>query len=159
VDEGGRVHLGSGPRPSDSILLTVLTEISASTRPRSWSHWISANARTTFRAVRDQLAEVQAIQVEPHRALGIFPTHRVRVRDLAEVMRLRADVDRAVMASGAVGQQETAMVALAAAGELGTVLAWRQRRQHRTRIAALSHSPVALALGRVVQAAKSAGSG
>jgi hypothetical protein len=155
VDESGRVHLGSVARPGDSILSDVLTEISASTRPRTWRHWVGANAGATFRAVRDQLEDLQVVRLEPYRVLGIFPGHRVKLPDPEEAMRLRAACDRALAGVGALAPRDAAMLALAAAGELGTVLAWKQRRQHRARIAALSQSPVTTALRQVVQAAKS----
>jgi hypothetical protein len=155
VDDNGRVHVGGVAHPGDSILSDVLTEISASTRPKTWRHWVGVNARATFRAVRDQLEDHQVIWLEAYRVLGIFPGHRVKLRDLGEVMRLRAACDRALAEVGAVAPRDAAMVALAAAGELGTVLPGKQRRQHRARIAALSHSPVTTALRQVVQAAKS----
>jgi hypothetical protein len=159
VDDGGQVHLGSGPRPGDSILLAVLTEISASTKPRTWRHWISASTRTTFRAVRDQLDDLRVVRVEPYRVLGIFPANRVRPRDIAAIQHVSAEFEHALTGSGQPAPREAAMVTLAAAGELGTVLPWRRRREMRARIAALSEGPVPRALRQVVRAAKSAASG
>jgi hypothetical protein len=159
VDDGGRVHLGSGSRPSDTILVAVLTEISASAKPRTWRHWVAANARNTYRAVRDQLSDLRVVQVEPYRVLGLFPANRARPRDIAAIQRVTAEFERALTGSGRADPREAAMVALAAAGELGTVLPWRRRREMRDRIAVLSEGPVPRALRQVIQAAKTAGSG
>jgi Golgi phosphoprotein 3 (GPP34) len=156
VDEHGRPRATGQATPDDRILAGVLAEITGSSKPRAWKHWINAKARATFAAVRDQLDDRLYVRDEPYRALGLFPAHRTFIRDQSAVDALRAEFDRVLAGSGAVNPRSAAMVALAAAGQLGPVMNWRARRQHRARVKELNAGPVPTALRKVLQSRQAA---
>jgi hypothetical protein len=151
VDDDGKV--GPGPRRQldDAVLAATLAEITASTRPRSWTHWIAANTRASERAVLDRLEDGLYVLVHRYRALGLFPSTQVTPRDTPAVEALRALVDRILAGSDDVPARDAALVALAAAAELGTILPRQRRRQYRPRIERLAGGPVPPALARVVR--------
>ena len=128
------------PLPTDPVLAAVLDDI-AESKPRPWRHWIRRHGEATGAAVTEQLAAGRWIEVQPHRLLGVLPSSKVTVRDphvLAGLGdRVRAAL-RGTTAVTGVDPLDAALVALAAAGELSTVLPKAQRREHEQRIAALS---------------------
>jgi hypothetical protein len=156
VDDDGKVQVAQRQRLDDPILDAVLTEVSGSAKPRSWQRWISANVRTTYRAVRDQLDDRLYIRLEPYRVLGLFPAHRVRLRDTAAVRTLQAEFERDLTGDTVPAPAGAALVALAAVGEVGTVAPRQARRQYRDRISQLSTGPLPEALRKAVQAQKAA---
>jgi Golgi phosphoprotein 3 GPP34 len=161
VDDRGKVRATGQSSPdaavrADPVLAGVLRDITGSSKPRDWKHWINANARATFVAVRDQLDDRLYVRDEPYRALGLFPAHRTYVRDQSAVDALRAEVERVLGGTGPADPRAAALVTLSAAGELGTVLSWRGRRQHRERIKELSTGPVPPALRKAVRAQQAA---
>jgi hypothetical protein len=156
VDDEGKVQVAQRQRLDDPVLDAVLTEVAGSAKPRSWRHWVSANVRTTYRAVRDQLDDRLYVRLEPYRVLGLFPAHRVRLRDTAAVQTLQAEFERDLSGNTVLAPAEAALVALAAAGEVGTVAPRQARRQYKDRISQLSSGPLPDALRKAVQAQKAA---
>ena len=159
VDEQGKPRATGQAAPDDRVVAGVLAEITQSGKPRTWKHWINTNSRATYAAVRDQLDDRLYVRDEPYRALGLFPAHRTYVRDQSAVDALRAEVDRILTGTGPASPRAAALVTLAAAGELGTVLNWRGRRQYRERIKELTTGPVPPALRKVLQAQQAAMAG
>ena len=161
VDEGGRVRRGDAGRLHDPMLADVLAQITGSTKPRTWKHWINKGVGGTYAAVRDRLDDAMYTRVETTRVLGIFPRTRAYLRDPAAVEALRAQVDRILAGTGRPSPQEAALVALAATAELGTILPRSRRREYRSRIEALIDGPVVPALRAAVRerAAAAAGAG
>jgi hypothetical protein len=158
ADAGGKVRAQPGRAATDPLLDAVRQQIAAS-RPRSWRHWVSKSAGPMKREVRDQLAAAGWIRAEPHRVLGLFPRVKVTVRDPRVVKRLAAMVSAALREPiGQIDPRDAALVALAASGELKTVLPRARRRQHKERITRLSDrtGPAALALRKVVQSTQAA---
>lgn len=123
---------------------------------RRLSYWIYKDARKAPRLVRDGLARAEVLRLRPYRAFGFFPATRVTVRDPRVVKRLAERVSATLSSSRPLSRTEpcdAAMVALAAAGEFGTVLPRARRREHRQRLAALNESagPIPKALRNTIR--------
>jgi hypothetical protein len=158
ADNAGKARALPGRAVADPLLAAVHEQIAAS-RPRSWRRWVSRRHGRMKRDVRDRLAAEGWIRVEPRRILGIVPMAAVTVRDPRVVKRLASMVSAALRDPvGQVDPRDAALVALAAAGELKTVLPRARRRQHKERIARLSErvGPVPKALRKAIQAAQAA---
>ncbi|WUI02397.1 GPP34 family phosphoprotein [Spirillospora sp. NBC_00431] len=117
----------------------LLAQIAAS-RPRSWHHWVRKDSKALVETVRDELVRDGWIQVRTRRALGLFPRLEVTVKDPRVVKTLWGGASTALRGRPAahVNSYDAAAVALAAAGELKTVLPGRDGRRHRRRIAELT---------------------
>ncbi|KLL12926.1 MULTISPECIES: GPP34 family phosphoprotein [Protofrankia] len=144
-------------RDVDPLLEGILRKIERSSRPRSWKYWIRREARPTVRAVRDQLETAGWIRVEPRRILLLFPADTITVRDPRVVRELRGNAGRVARGGvplARVDPYDAAVVALAAAARLKTVLTRAQRREHRARIAQLTElcGPPPIALRKVIAA-------
>ncbi|TDB90170.1 GPP34 family phosphoprotein [Actinomadura sp. KC216] len=141
----------------------VLAQIAAS-RPRSWRHWVRKDSKAIVDAVRDELVRGGWIRVRTRKALGLFPYRKITVRDPRVVKELWGGASSALRGRPVahVNSYDAAAVALAAAGELKTVLPGRDRRRHRRRIKELTarSGPAAPAVRRVIReqnAAEAAG--
>ncbi|OPG05287.1 GPP34 family phosphoprotein [Microbispora sp. GKU 823] len=161
ADDGGKVRVVSEDRTADPVLDGLLRQI-AQSRPRSWRHWIGKDGRATARAVRDELEVGRWVRVELRQPFLIFNRSYVRVRDTRVVKRLTTQVAGALTGPvSRVGDREAALVGLAAAGELGTILPRAKRRAHKQRIAQLTErgGPAAPALRKVIQQIDASSSG
>ncbi|MEU6414861.1 GPP34 family phosphoprotein [Microbispora sp. NPDC046933] len=161
ADDGGKVRVVSEDRLADPVLDGLLHQI-AQSRPWPWRHWISKDGRATVRAVRDELETGRWVRVELRQPFLIFNRSHVRVRDTRVVKRLTTQVTAALNGPvSRVGDREAALVGLAAAGELGTILPRARRRAHKQRIALLAErgGPAAPALRKVIQQARAASGG
>jgi Golgi phosphoprotein 3 (GPP34) len=154
-DEFGKVR-ATGRHVDDAVLAGLLREITESTKPRPWKHWVARGEKGTYRAVRERLEERLIILVETRRVLLIFPVIRATLREPGIVDELRTRFQRILTGVGAASAHDAALIGLAAAGELGTVLPRPLRRQYRDRIKALSQGPVPPALRRIMQERKAA---
>ncbi|MFC5748008.1 GOLPH3/VPS74 family protein [Actinomadura rugatobispora] len=128
----------------------------ASSRPRSWQYWVRKDSRAMVRTVRDELAGGGWIRVRHRRVLGLFPCDEVTVKDPRVVKTLWGGASSALRGRPVahVNSYDAAAVALAAAGELKTVLPGADRRRHKRRIAELTarSGPAAPAVRKVIQA-------
>jgi hypothetical protein len=95
VDDNGKPR-PTGTRVGDPVLDAILDQISRS-KARSWKHWVQADAKVTYQAVRDRLATDRVISVTEGRTLGIFPTKVVHVRDTRIVRTLITDLRHVVL--------------------------------------------------------------
>jgi hypothetical protein len=153
ADEKGKVRVVTEDRLADPVLDGLLRQI-AESRPRSWQHWISKDHHATARAVRDELEMQRWIRVELNRPFLIFGRSFVRVRDTRVVKRLAAQVASALTGPlSRVSERDAALVALAAAGEVRTVLPRAKRREHKQRITQLTErgGPASPALRKVIR--------
>ena len=158
ADASGKAGSQPGRVVTDPLLDVVRQQI-ATSRPRSWRHWVSKGAGSMKRDVRDQLAAEGWIRVQPRRILGMFPAAKITVEDLRVVERLAGLVAAALRDPiEEVGPRDAALVALAAAGELNSALPRARRREHKERIARLSEGtgPVVKALRKAIQAQRAA---
>ncbi|GAA4058414.1 MULTISPECIES: GOLPH3/VPS74 family protein [Actinomadura] len=162
--DGRLVEERRGPRPGTPGEDPYgLVEQIAASRPRSWHYWVRKDSRAMVRRVREELAADGWIRVRRHRVLGVFPAHRVEVKDPRVVKTLWGGASSALRGRpiAHVNSYDAAAVALAAAGELNTVLPGPERRRHKRRITELSArtGPAAGAVRRVVRADQAAGGG
>ncbi|WP_405395216.1 GPP34 family phosphoprotein [Microbispora hainanensis] len=155
ADDGGKVRVVSEERLADPVLDGLLHQI-AQSGPRPWRHWIGKDTRATARAVRDELETKRWIRVELRQPFLVFNRSHVRVRDTRVVKRLATQFSAALTGPvSRVGDHEAALVGLAAAAELGTILPRARRRAYKQRIALLSErgGPATPALRKVIQQA------
>ncbi|MFG1923437.1 GPP34 family phosphoprotein [Cryptosporangium sp. NPDC048952] len=168
ADENGRVVVTAHRHPShrdpvlsDPLLSTVLAEISASAKPRKWQHWIGRKHSATIKLVREQLATDHTIKAERRRALGLFPYWAVTLRDTRARSKFAESARRALHGGEPIerlDRRDAAVVALAANGELKTVVSGADRRKYKQRLKAIGEhvGPVAKGLKSVVQSAQAA---
>ncbi|MFB4295530.1 GPP34 family phosphoprotein [Actinomadura sp. NTSP31] len=137
----------------------VLAQISAS-RPRSWQHWVRKDGRAFARTVRDELVRDGWIRVRGRRRLGLFPYEEVTVRDPRVVKDLWGGASSALRGRPVahVNSYDAAAVALAAAGELKSVLPGPERRRHKQRIKELTarSGPAPVAARKVLRSQRAA---
>ncbi|MGI8336121.1 GOLPH3/VPS74 family protein [Actinomadura scrupuli] len=160
TDVGGKPRAGDAAALADPLLADVLRQIAGS-RPRYWRHWVAKGGRQAAASVRDRLAAGGWIRLEQRRVLRIFPVTSVTVRDPRVVKRLADTVSSALRGGRPVSRLDpldAALVALAAAGEIRTVMPRSVRRANKRRIAELSEAagPVPRALSKAIQGARAA---
>lgn len=140
---GGPTAAGAAPKGLSPLLTELLARI-AESRPRSWAWWIRLRDRPSgpsrpVHAVREELAATGWIRLEEHRTLGLFPSVRISERNPRARKALLAAVSAALRGRlSVVEPADAAMVALANAAQLRTVLTWRERRAYRERLAELT---------------------
>jgi hypothetical protein len=159
-DERGKA-VAAGPAPADllPVLAQLLAEV-AESRPRSWKYWV-AKRRGLARVLPQALAGAGVLRLEQARVLGIFPVTRVEPRDPRPRKALVAAVSAALRGPlSRIDPQDAALVALADAARLSTVLTARQRREHRERIKelALLCGPLPRALRQAISSRESSAS-
>lgn len=141
ADEGGKVQVVSPGGAKDGVLGMVLEQLAAAPKPRGWKHWVRRDAGKMIKTVRESLAAEGWIRVEPRRVLGLFPGHHIAVPDPELVRGLHAEARETLTGDTPVSQVEparAAVIALACAGELKTVVTGAERRKYKARIAELN---------------------
>lgn len=156
-DEDGDVRASGTRRTGDRVLDDMLREINED-RPRGWGAWVRRRAGATLIAVEDQLAAAGVVKVDERRVLGLFRRRRATVTEPAA---LRAAVRDAALGNrpvSSVADADAALVALAATGDLRTVLSRRERKDNAERITACTErcGKAAPALRRVLTSVKAA---
>jgi hypothetical protein len=146
TDENGKVRAAGDRRPTGDRLLDEVLQQLAEHRPRSWQGWI-ARGQPAVRTVRTQLEAGLCIRVEHRRILP----DRVELRDRPAVQRyadeLRAELRRP---ASRTEPRTAAVLALAARGEISTLISRSERREHRQQLDELAvyTGPIADALGK-----------
>lgn len=153
TDEDGKVRVaGQGPGREgsvpDRVLAELLERLSGAAKPRTWKYWVKRDSRRMTNDVQHSLETGGWIRTEPRRVLGLFPGTTISVHDPELVRRLREDARTTL--TGPVPATEVepwhaAVVALACAGELKTVVSRAERRAYKQRIAELGESAGAAA--------------
>jgi hypothetical protein len=155
TDEAGKARAAGGGRPTGDPVLDDLARQIADSRPRRWHRWIGRQERGTVRAVREQLEGQRCIRVN-HRA--ILPD-TVELRDRRAVKEYADSVRAALRQPAARADARTAAVlALAARGEVKTVVSRRERREYGKRLDELAvyTGPVADALRKALRTKRAA---
>ncbi|GAA3504823.1 GPP34 family phosphoprotein [Streptomyces prasinosporus] len=135
-DDGIVTPLDLDSRTGDAVLDGLLELVSESC-PHRWRTWVTLHARYTLDAVREQLVAEGFLRAERRRVLGVFPSVEhvlddvVRVAALQEEARLVLD---GPVPAGDVPRTDAALVALAAAAGLRTLLPDRDRARHQRRV-------------------------
>jgi hypothetical protein len=144
TDEDGKVRATGDRRPTGDPLLDEMLQQLAEHRPRSWQGWI-AHGQPAIRTVRTQLEAGLCIRVEHRRILP----DRVELRDRPAVRRYADEVRAELRGPASRTEPRTAAVlALAARGEISTVISRSERREHRQHLdeLAVCTGPIADAL-------------
>jgi hypothetical protein len=133
------------PRPLPDALtgdpaLDGLLELIGESRPRTWGTWVGHQPRLTERAVRVQLVAHGYVAAKSRRVLGLFPVreHTLSKPDL--VVAVRDDLRRVLHGEqpvAEVSERDAALIALAAAGELRTVVTAEDAKARKERISEL----------------------
>jgi len=145
TDENGKARVTGDRRPTGDPLLDEVLQQVAEHRPRSWQGWIARGGQHAVRTVRTQLEAGLCIRVE-HR--WILPD-KVELRDRSTVQRyadeVRAELRRPVSRTE---PRTAAVLALAARGQISTVISRGERREHRQHLDELAActGPIADAL-------------
>jgi hypothetical protein len=156
-DRNGKAGPARGASVRDQALAPVLDEIGQAPN-KSWKHWVRHNAKATKRAVRAGLVDKRAVAVEHGRVLLVFPHTTTTVKDTRAVKQVRARVKETLRApSSQLDPAGAALVALAAAVEMGFVLDRRTRREHKARIKQCMEiaGPAATGLRKLIQQRRS----
>jgi hypothetical protein len=144
TDENGKARATGDRRPTGDPLLDQVLQQLAEHRPRSWQGWI-ARGQPAVRTVRAQLEAGLCIRVEHRRILP----DRVELRDRTAVQRyadeLRAELRRP---ASRTEPRTAAVLALAARGEISTLISRSERREHQQHLDELAvyTGPIAEAL-------------
>ncbi|MFE9764113.1 GPP34 family phosphoprotein [Streptomyces sp. NPDC005808] len=143
------------------LVLDGLLELVEESRPRKWKAWVTLRARVTLDAVRAQLAAEGYLRAEKKRVLGLFPSVEYELERVAAVDALREDARLVLMGPvpvADVSDRDAALVALAAAAELRTLLPGKDRKLHKDRIEELTErsGAAAPALKKVIQEVRTA---
>jgi len=149
TDEDGRPRATGDRATGDPLLDDVLQQITDH-RPKAWYRWIGRKEHGAVRAVRDRLEAEHHIAVNRRTLLP----DKVELRDRRAVKRYADSVRAALRQPAARAEPRTAAVlALAARGEVKTVISRRERREHRQRLDELAvyTGPVADALRKALR--------
>ncbi|MDN3354646.1 GPP34 family phosphoprotein [Actinomadura sp. DC4] len=154
TDENGRPRVAGGRSTGDPVLDDLVQQI-ADQRPKSWHRWIGRKEHGTVRAVRDQLESEHRITVNRRMLLP----DRIELKDRRAVKQYADSVRAALRQSAARAEPRTAAVlALAARGEVKTVVSRHERREQRRRLDELAvyTGPVADALKKALRSKRAA---
>jgi hypothetical protein len=149
ADDDGRPK-ATGDRAIDDPLLDDVFQQIADHRPKAWHRWVGRKEHGAVRAVREQLEAEHHITVK-RRAL--LPD-AVELRDRRAVKQYADSVRAALRRPAARAEPRTAaLLALAARGEVKTVVSRRERREQRRRLDELAvyTGPVADALKKALR--------
>ncbi|WP_055494135.1 GPP34 family phosphoprotein [Streptomyces sp. TP-A0356] len=143
------------------LALDGLLELVEESRPRPWKTWVTLHAGVTLDAVRAQLAADGLLRAGRKRVLGLFPSLEYELEGVQVVETLQRRARQVLVGPvpvTEVSDRDAALVALAAAAELRTVVTAADRKRHKERIQALTDrsGAAAPALKRVVHEVRTA---
>ncbi|WP_007514470.1 GPP34 family phosphoprotein [Pseudofrankia saprophytica] len=131
--------------PADELSRLVLRQVTAEQAPgRTWAHWAGHDRATATRIVREELAAAGWVELGPRpdglprrglTSVSVSPPDRQTVRVLN---REASRALRGEIADAELPWDLAALVALAAAGGVITLVSARERRTWPERIAALT---------------------
>ncbi|MFF8829725.1 GPP34 family phosphoprotein [Streptomyces sp. NPDC015131] len=141
--------------PTGERALDELLELIAGSRPLAWKGWINQGVKPTLVAVREQLTDAGHLDSGSRRLGGLVPVPAEELRSAGTADELRERAVRALRAEGPgteVSDRDAALVALAAAGGLRTVVSEAETRAYQQRLVALAGrgGPAFEALRRIV---------
>jgi hypothetical protein len=141
VDEDGIATPADLDSLTGDTVLDGLLELVRESRPHRWRTWVTLHARVTFDAVREQLTAEGYLRAEKKRVLGVFPSVEHVLARGAVVEALQAQARQLLegpMPLAEVSDRDAAVIALAAAAELHTVLPDEDHNRHNARVEALT---------------------
>jgi hypothetical protein len=126
---------------TEDTVLDGLLELVRESRPHRWQRWVTLHASVTLDAVREQLTAQGYLRAQKKRVLAVFPSveHVLQQGALVDALREEArQVLEGPVPVAEVSDRDAAVVALAAAAELPTLVPGRERQRHKARIEALT---------------------
>ncbi|MFF1740162.1 GOLPH3/VPS74 family protein [Streptomyces mirabilis] len=144
-ESSGRVTVSGTEPTGDPVLDSVLSDATA---VHGWKQLVRRHRKRTLTEVEDRLASAGLLTVKASRTP--FGTRRLTVRDRAVPAALRARVYAALHGDGPVRDipaADAALLALAAAGGIRSVVSRQDQKTYRARIDACTGSLAALAPG------------
>jgi len=161
LDDDGIATPADLDSETGDAVLDGLLELVRESRPHHWHSWVPLHARVTLDAVREQLAADGYLRAEKRRALGVFPTVEYALERVAVVDALRAEARRILegpVPVAEVSDRDAAVVTLAAAAELRTLVSRDERGRYQERLAELAErsgaaGPVTRKAGEELRAA------
>ncbi|MFG2370224.1 GPP34 family phosphoprotein [Streptomyces sp. NPDC048504] len=143
-DGGGKVTVSDARPTGDPVLDGVLRDAAG----HGWKHLVRRHRKQTLTQVEDRLAAAGVLTVKARRTP--FGTRRLTVTDRAVPAALRARVSAALHGDRPVRElsaADAALLALAAAGGIRSVVSRQDQKTFRARIDACTGSLAALAPG------------
>nr|WP_202487646.1 GPP34 family phosphoprotein [Streptomyces sp. SID8354] len=144
-EDGGTVTVSGTEPTGDPVLDGVLRDAADG---HGWKQLVRRHRKRTLTEVEDRLAAKGLLTVEAPRTR--FGTRRLTVTDGAVPAALRARVSTVLHGNGSVQEipaADTALLALAAAGGIRSVVSRQDQKTFRDRIGACTGSLAALAPG------------
>ncbi|MBC9713602.1 GPP34 family phosphoprotein [Streptomyces sp. TRM66268-LWL] len=145
TERDGAVRVVDDACTGDPVLDGVL-ELIAASRPRPWRAWVAVRSGATLDAVRRQLVLSGYLRGTRRRALGVFAYTEYELDRAGFVEDLRAELRWVLHGSEPVDEvsvRDAALLSLAAAGGLRTVVGAGERRTYRERIEQLAERSAA----------------
>ena len=122
-------------------MTAVFEQIRSAPRQRTWAEWIDVDTRSAVVETRDDLESAGWIRVARGQALGILPVSAVVLLDRPPVRRLNRAAGRVLRGEVSLDQADRdllALIPLAAAGNVITLVSAGERRAYAARIAELA---------------------
>ncbi|MCX4855374.1 GPP34 family phosphoprotein [Streptomyces canus] len=135
VDDDGIATPVDMDASTGDAVLDGLLELVRESRPHRWRSWVTLHTRITLDAVREQLAAGGSLRARKKRALGLFPTVEYDLARPAAVEALQEEARRILQGpvpAVDISDRDAAVVALAAAAGLRTLLP--RKESHDTRV-------------------------
>lgn len=140
TDRDGKAAAAADMRTGDPVLDGLLDTVAAA-RPHTWQAWVWYQVRLTEAAVRRQLVAHGYLGMRQRRILGTYRGREYSLEAPGAVAGMRADAV-ALLRDGRppaeLSVQDAALVALAAAGQLRTVVTAADAIAYQDRIAELA---------------------
>ncbi|MEV3910529.1 GOLPH3/VPS74 family protein [Streptomyces canus] len=153
VDDDGIATPVDMDASTGDAVLDGLLELVRESRPHRWQSWVTLHARITLDAVREQLAAGGSLRARKRRALGLFPTVEYDLARPAAVEALQEEalgILRGPVPAVDISDRDAAVVALAAAAGLRTLLSRKESRDTRVEELIERSGQAAPALRKVV---------
>lgn len=135
VDDDGIATPVDMDASTGDAVLDGLLELVRESRPHRWRSWVTLHTRITLDAAREQLAAGGWLRARKRRALGLFPTVEYDLARQAAVEALQEEarqILRGPVPAVDISDRDAAVVALAAAAGLRTLLS--RKESHDTRV-------------------------
>lgn len=137
--DGDAVLVKSDPT-ADPVLDKLLAQIG--NEKRSWKSWIRHDYKETLEEIEEQLAEQKLVVLEEKKVLGVVSRTHATLTDasLAKALQERAvEVLHGSTPAAEIGADDAALVALAAAGTVPSVVTRRESKgEYKDRIEELT---------------------
>ncbi|GAB2712921.1 GOLPH3/VPS74 family protein [Streptomyces bullii] len=139
-DDGIVTPLDLDSRTGDAVLDGLL-ELVHESLPHRWHTWVTLRAQVTLDAVREQLVAEGYLRAEKKRVLGVFPSVEHVLERVGAVEALRTEARQVLQGPEpvtGVSRGDAAVVVLAAAAELHTLLPAKERAPYHERLERLA---------------------